>query len=131
MKENNFEMLKSFVDEKNKRDMAIDNVGGSGNVGGESVVENINKGNPHYPKVRNLNRTNVLGSLRNRLIELILESPYISEFLMIDASYSWEGDLISRLRNTGGDISVPMVISGKDRNGNWIFYDIWAFRKCN
>ena len=63
------------------------------------------------------------------LIDLAISISDISEVLMIDANYGWKGDLVSSLMNTNADIAAPLVVMNKDRNGNYLFYDTWAFRK--
>lgn len=99
----------------------------SGSFG--SVLEKHDRGYPVWGKSRDVSRTNGLASLRNRLIELVLGNPYISEILFIDANYGFKGDLVDRLRETGGDISAAMSFTkSKDGGGRPIFFDIWAFR---
>lgn len=94
-----------------------------------SILEKVDKGTPVYPKSRDLIRTTKLGELRNRLIELVLSRPDIAEVLMIDASYGWKGDLITALRDINADIAAPLNVIYKNVDGNYVFYDIWAYRK--
>lgn len=94
-----------------------------------SILEKRDTGSPWYPKTRNPARTTHLADLRNVLIGLILSRSNIDEVLMIDASYGWKGDLIVTLRETNADIAAPMNVCHKHSDGNYVWYDIWAFRK--
>ncbi len=94
-----------------------------------SILEKIDTGRPPFFTDRNFVRTTRFAQLRNRLIELVLSMPDINEILMMDANYGWKGDLISLLRETNADIAAPLVVQHKDENGNYLFYDIWTFRK--
>lgn len=94
-----------------------------------SILQKIDMGYPPFPKSRDSIRTTYFAQLRNFLIELIFTIPDANEILMIDANYEWEGDIIGQLRDIDSDIAAPLVVSRKDSKGNYIFYDIWAFRK--
>lgn len=109
-----YDILKSWVEKRNG-----------------SVLEKIDRGYPPFQSNRDSRRTVYFAELRNRLIKLILSMPMITEVLMIDANYGWKGDLINILRETDADIVAPLVVSHKNNDGKYSFYDIWAFRKNN
>ena len=93
------------------------------------ILKKIDRKKPRFPKDKSSSRTKYFAELRNMLIDFALSISDISEVLMIDANYGWKGDLVSSLRNTNADIAAPLVVTSKDRNGKYLFYDTWAFRK--
>jgi hypothetical protein len=93
------------------------------------ILKKVDRNKPRFPKDRSSGRTKHFAKLRNMLIGYALSISDVSEVLMIDANYTWKGDLVSSLRNAKADIVAPLVVMNKSRNGNYIFYDTWAFRK--
>jgi hypothetical protein len=93
------------------------------------ILKKIDRNHRPFVKDRNPKRTIYFAELRNKLIDLVLSIPEVSEVLMIDANYGWKDDLISSLRSTDADISAPLVVMHKNRDGKYLFYDTWAFRK--
>jgi hypothetical protein len=93
------------------------------------ILKKIDRKKPRFPKDKSSSRTKYFAELRNMLIDYALSISDISEVLMIDANYEWEGDLVSLLRGTNADIAAPLVVMNKFHNGKYVFYDIWAFRK--
>jgi len=93
------------------------------------ILKKVDRKHHPFVKDRNPRRTIYFAELRNMLIDLSLSIPEVSEILMIDANYGWKGDLISSLRDTNTDIAAPLVLMHKNRDGKYLFYDTWAFRK--
>ncbi len=93
------------------------------------ILKKVDRRHRPFAKDRNQKRTIYFAELRNMLIDLYLSIPEASEILMIDANYGWKGDLISSLRDTNTDIAAPLVLMHKNRDGKYLFYDTWAFRK--
>lgn len=93
------------------------------------ILKKVDRKHHPFAKDRNPKRTIYFAELRNMLIDLSLSIPEVSEVLMIDANYGWKGDLISSLRDTNTDIAAPLVVMHKNRDGKYLFYDTWAFRK--
>ena len=93
------------------------------------VLKKIDRKKPRFPKDKSSGRTKYFAELRNILIDFALSISDVSEVLMIDANYGWKGDLVSMLRNTNAEIAAPLVVMNKNRNGKYLFYDTWAFRK--
>ena len=93
------------------------------------ILKKLDRAQPPFAKTRDQRRTTYLAELRNILIDLTLSVPDIFEVLMIDANYGWKDDLVSLLRHTNADIAAPLAVSHKNHDGNYVFYDIWAFRK--
>lgn len=93
------------------------------------ILKKVDRNKPRFPKDRSAGRTKYFAKLRNMLIGYALSISDVSEVLMIDANYGWKGDLVSSLRSTKADIAAPLVVLNKTYNGNYIFYDTWAFRK--
>ena len=93
------------------------------------ILKKVDRNHRPFVKDRNPKRTIYFSELRNMLIDLSLSIPEVSEVLMIDANYGWKGDLISSLREVDTDIAAPLVVMHKNRDGKYLFYDTWAFRK--
>jgi hypothetical protein len=93
------------------------------------ILKKIDRKMPCFSKDKSSKRTVYFAELRNILVDLALSIPDITEVLMIDANYGWKGDLISSLRKINADIVAPLAVMHKDRNGKYLFYDVWAFRK--
>ena len=93
------------------------------------ILKKVDRNHRPFVKDRNPKRTIYFSELRNMLIDLSLSIPEVSEVLMIDANYGWKGDLISSLRDVDTDIAAPLVVMHKNRDGKYLFYDTWAFRK--
>lgn len=93
------------------------------------ILKKVDRRHRPFAKDRNPKRTIYFAELRNMLIDLSLSIPEVTEVLMIDANYGWKGDLISSLRDTDTDIAAPLVVMHKNRDGKYLFYDTWAFRK--
>ncbi len=93
------------------------------------ILKKVDRNYRPFAKDRNPVRTIYFAELRNMLIDLSLSIPEVSDVLMIDANYWWKGDLISSLGETGADISAPLIVTRKNYDGRYLFYDTWAFRK--
>ncbi len=93
------------------------------------ILKKMDRKKPRFPKDKSSSRTKYFAELRNMLIGYALSISDVSEVLMIDANYGWKGDLVSSLRDTNADIAAPLVVMNKNRNGKYLFYDTWAFRK--
>ena len=95
----------------------------------EYILKKMDRKKPRFPKDKSPGRTKYFAELRNMLTDYALSISDITEVLMIDANYGWKGDLISSLRDARADIAAPLVVMNKSRNGEYLFYDTWAFRK--
>jgi hypothetical protein len=93
------------------------------------ILKKVDRKHHPFAKDRNNKRTIYFAELRNMLVDYAMSIPEVSEILMVDANYGWKGDLISSLRDTNADISAPLVVMHKSRDGKPLFYDTWAFRK--
>lgn len=127
-----YEILKEWLEKKT-----------SSGMNREYLLEKLDKGYGKFGKTKDSRRTKYFADLRNRLVDLALWVSGVNLIFMIDASYEFRGDIITKLMKTmvgkvgkdggadgGADIAVPMNHSRrKDHTGKQMWYDTWASRK--